>query len=123
MDDIYKKLRELEDKATRYDNQKKRYTELSEQLNQAMDILKAVVKELDPYTSMKPRTKKKHDEVVEELYRLLLGGTEVTTNLVMKTYQLDARLAAYIMAKLAKSPEIDFRKEGRIKFLFAKRTL
>lgn len=112
MEDINKQITELQKKAIKYENMRGRYLELAAKLKKAANILNEVATEIDPYINVtaEPGSREKWDEVVAELYEKMQQGSEVTSELIQKTYNLNAQKSNYITQKLRKMMNVESRK-------------
>ncbi len=146
--DFEKALKEMKEKAARYDNLSTKYHDIARKLekveekfgedmrhiqNRLSEIVKdtkveleKITAEIDPIVTIKVRqaSKVQYDVLAKEFYNMLIHGTEITTELIAKTYpNLEQGNVNYIFALLQDMSGVDKRKEGVKAFLFAKKEI
>jgi hypothetical protein len=125
MDNVMEKVKELSDKAAKWDNMKGKYKSYAEKLVQARNLIQEVVAELDPISGVKVREASgiNYEEIAAEIYEKMQQGLEVSISLLMNTYpQLDDSKAHYLMAYICNHhKDIDSRREFRNKLIYCRR--
>ncbi len=130
---IYKKLEELEAKATKFENMKGRYVDHAKKLREiSKDLqgdlkevsdklsknLESLAQEIDPVPTKKSKDKINYDEIVSDLLMVLRNGHHVTRDLILKNFSLDEKKIGYLMKKLEEKDNVQSTKDGVKKRLF-----
>jgi hypothetical protein len=128
MTDVLKQIEELSDKAVKYDNIKQRYLSVATKLKNVAIMIEEAIKELDPVSSVKTRTRTSSSgslEKIEEQYKKMEMGFQVSLESLHKDYpELEEKVISYIFYnKLSHAPKIMKRKEGRSTTLYIQKTI
>jgi len=120
MDELLKTIGEMKEKALRYDNVKKREELVTKKVTEALQLLTEAVKELNPtYTTPQRGPKTKYAAKLEEQYKKLEMGIEITTDTLRKDYpDLDDQHLMALYMKIVKAPKVASRKDENKKVLF-----
>jgi hypothetical protein len=123
MESVTKYIQELEQKAVKYDNSKDRYQEWAKKLDDVIKQLQALKIDIDPISGMhEPRKNSNMKMIAEELYNLLVHGTEISRDFIEKAYtEISFQQVAYLMKEIAQMNKVCQRKEGvRVIYFIAK---
>jgi hypothetical protein len=119
-DSLIQQISELKEKAQRYDNVKRREDDAVKKLNMAAELLTEVITMLNPtFTSTAHGPRLKYTEQLDEQYKKLQVGMEITTNSLHKDYpELDDRQVLALYMRIRKAPDVMVRRNGRERFLY-----
>jgi len=129
MVDLLKQVEELSEKAVKYDNLKERYLNVANKLREAAHQIEEAIKELDPASTVRTRTRTAVNgsvlEKIEEQYKKLQMGFQVTISSIRKDYpELDDKTVNYMFYnKLSNAPKVMKRKEGRSTTLYIQKNV
>jgi len=129
MTDVLKQIEELSEKAVKYDNLRTRYLSVATKLRNAASLIEEAIKELDPASTVKTRTRTATSgstlEKIEEQYKKMEMGFQVSLETLHKDYpELDDKVLNYMFYnKLSHAPKIMKRKEGRSTTLYIQKTI
>lgn len=123
---LIKELEELQVKANKYDNLAGRYVEHAEELGKIIEALIELKSKIDPVAGNS--SDKSYIgrgvimEAINDLHRILLSGTEVTRELVEKSYpEFSIAQHHYIMQVLKNRNGVLQRKEGHKSILYVQK--
>jgi hypothetical protein len=96
--------------------------ELREELKEFSDRLEKMADRIYPRIDITVRgANRDRSQVINELYELMVAGTHITTELVIKSHpDIDKISAQYIMAKLKEMPNVQKVRDGLNVRLFIK---
>lgn len=112
---IIELVTELKEKAARYENQAERAEDFAKRLNEALEIISGVIRDLAPYAQITTRKGKQNSykEALKEIWEKMQHGTQITSDLLMNSYGLNQAGANYIITKLKTYKGVLIRREGR----------
>lgn len=122
--DLFKKIRELEDKAHKFDNMKDRYTKIAEKIqegirkfNEALEMMNPTLKLDNNQRARSP--KGSYQDIFDWDWNVIRTGGEVSSMSLMKAYPdlTDNQMKA-IFTKICHFKGIVQRKEGRRIFVY-----
>jgi hypothetical protein len=129
MTDVLKQIEELSEKAVKYDHLKTRYIQVAEKLRQASALVDEAIKELDPASTLKTRTRTTGRaeilEKIEEQYKKMEMGFQITIQSIQKDCpNLDEKTVQYMFyQKLSVAPKVMKRREGRVTTLYIQKNV
>jgi len=125
MADVLKQIEELTEKAARYEHMKERYLAVANKLRQGLDLIEESIKELDPASAVKTRTRDSGrtaelTEKTAEQYKKMEVGFLITMDSLRKDYpELEENSIKNIFyIKLSNAPKVMKRREGRVTTLY-----
>lgn len=125
MESVMKQIKDLSDKAVKYDNMREKYTAYASKLLQAEKLIKEVVSELDPISAVKRHeaTGINYGEIAAEIYEKMQQGLEVGTRLLTNSYkELDEKKANYILGQIRLHyKDVESRKEGKCVLIYCRK--
>jgi hypothetical protein len=125
MDNIMERVKELSDKAAKFENLRERLNPCAAKLVQAERLIHEVIAELDPVASVKRKESSGigYGEIAAEIYEKMQAGMEVTVELIANTYDnLDEQKAHYLMSYICNHYKgVDSRKENRKKIIYCRK--
>jgi uncharacterized protein YjgD (DUF1641 family) len=119
---LVEELRTIQEKADKYDYIKDRNDSYAEKLADIIEALQKLAKEITPYTATKirkPYSKGNKNEELSQIYKLMQGGTQITSKLLEKTYpEFTTGQRNNLMTKISKIKGVQRRNEGRNVFYY-----
>lgn len=129
VDEIYSQIRELRDKATKYDNMRGRYQEIAAKINKGIGTLKEAMEMMDPVITMphqatgpKPGYSTK---IMEDAYKRMELGMEVTMEILQREFPNIplGTLRAVFSSKLRHMPHVEQRFDGKKSILYINKNI
>ena len=113
---LSEELVKLQEKAKKYEYWKENNSRVVERVKFLLNELNEILGMIEPNIVIKQQRtgiRKKRSEELEELYNSMLSGTNITSDLIIKTYGIDSKnTIRQIMAKLLKMPRVQRVKDG-----------
>jgi hypothetical protein len=124
MIDLMKEMKELQNKAHRYDNLKQRFDEYAERIDRAMQILAEVKNDLNPTINMGRTNNARYDysTVLKDAWGWLNTGNEISSDWFEKQ-GLNSSQITVAIGKVSRFKGIDKRRDGRKVFYFLKKEI
>ena len=124
-------LKEVVEENEKLSNMKGRYVEYAQKLLEVgknlrtiADELNNLSKEIDPVLTVRKRRKvlkkRKGKKILNELFDILMAGTNITMDFVTRTYtEINAKQAYYLLLKLSKLPGVQSTKDkGKLRLFY-----
>lgn len=124
MDDPLQQITEWKEKAVRYENMREKYVSHAEKIKEVIVQLQLLLSEIDPFVNvMKPRGHYgKNSDKLEELYKILQAGTNVSVDFIRATYSgMSMNDCRYLWVRLRKMSNVSEGHNKNKKFLFARK--
>ena len=116
-----KYMKDLQEKANRYDKLSLKYVKVSASLIDLAKELQKLAAELDPVLTVRTRETSNinYKELSEEVFKLMQSGTHISSTFLANTYQnLSYSNVQYLFQLVSKLPSVKTRKDGRMVYLF-----
>lgn len=123
MDEFNKKLKEIQDKAAKYDHMKGRYEQIAHKVKEGIDVLKEALEMIDPITGIKTKTitEFNYKEAAEEIYNeMKIQGKHISHEDIEKRLPEEpAKTHDYLFYMiLPKMLDVKKRRENKILKLY-----
>ena len=114
--DIENEIRELKEKALKWEHLKGRYIQIAERLREIENLIKDLIKDVEPYQAIKSRKGKRNwQSIIEELYKAMEMGIGINKEYIEKTYPelTTPETNNLLSGKIRKMARVETAKNGR----------
>lgn len=125
--EMFKKMKELTDKANKYDNVRQKYVDIAKKINDGIDRLNEAMLMMDPVLNIsKPHGKRTNVglKVREECWQRMQMGLEVTNEWLVQEYPDEkSNYLTNLFQQMKKMNGVRVRKDGRTAILYIEKNI
>lgn len=123
MNNILDEIKELKEKAVKYDNLRSRNINYISKINKIIEELEDLKKQIDPFGSGQERERKDLFDVKKQIFETLESGGEYTVEKICNDFQVTDKSAYHIIRELLKNKNVARRSEGRKVIIYAQKVV